>query len=831
MPIFTIETPSGRKLDIEAADEAAAIRGAQDWEGRQPKGALDGLGTAAQQGFAGMVGGVGETLKQTGLPGGDTLKAIASRAAPERPVDTAVYKDGLHVENAPRFLAEQAAPTAAMIASGRLASRLPGVPAKVAGLLGAALAGGSMMFGNTAKDVAADRSGDPNAEPNSADKTRAALTTVPAALVGATGVLRFLPGAGKVTSTGLKGTGEAVKQLSLRTAENVASDAASNLVEQTGKTIGTEKGLRIDPDQVINAGIGGGLAAGALATPRALSDVRGAVRDRAFGGENAEATAQVANRLTQHAAEDGNKSLRNTRSAEEARVAVKDAITSELQSEITALKQRGAEITPDTQHAMERAVKGAATEADFKRLADAPGVSALARQAHVINMLSQRGTSSGGRFKGGISSRMERVVNPVRAGAVGLGSLIASGHFPAIGIYAPQALAALGGAYGAARVMDSFTGARSPVGQFANKFSNGQGVRPETVQPNPDDRRSITGPRIPPASPGPWGSPAAPEQLPDPRQLAAQVNALKVFREAAAKREKAEQQALVRNTMPALRALAAQKAPEAPPAPPAAPQPDPRQLVLQMQALANSRKASASRQPEVMPEPAPSKPVTPAAPEPTEVPADILQQAKVLMSSRAKMAKLRDDQEKANAKVAAAEAKAKAKDDKVAAKVATDEAKANAKAAKEAEKVMKAARAFTKIKKSNGKVNETKPEPKVFTPATDAELPFQFMDHGEAADAYFASRDKKPSDRERAAKIRGRVREEGMIQKIVSKAKGNDKETLRMVLEELHHNSSASYTTQMLDYYVTKLPKDIGDELRRAFSDDYIRRNKQPDKA
>jgi hypothetical protein len=32
MAVFTIQTPSGRTLDIEAGDEAAAIRGAQEWE-------------------------------------------------------------------------------------------------------------------------------------------------------------------------------------------------------------------------------------------------------------------------------------------------------------------------------------------------------------------------------------------------------------------------------------------------------------------------------------------------------------------------------------------------------------------------------------------------------------------------------------------------------------------------------------------------------------------------------------------------------------------------------------------------------------------------------
>ncbi len=37
MPVFTIETPTGQKLDIEAADEAAAIGGAQQWHAQNGK--------------------------------------------------------------------------------------------------------------------------------------------------------------------------------------------------------------------------------------------------------------------------------------------------------------------------------------------------------------------------------------------------------------------------------------------------------------------------------------------------------------------------------------------------------------------------------------------------------------------------------------------------------------------------------------------------------------------------------------------------------------------------------------------------------------------------
>ena len=32
MPVFTIKTPRGDEVDIDAPDEAAAVKGAQDWD-------------------------------------------------------------------------------------------------------------------------------------------------------------------------------------------------------------------------------------------------------------------------------------------------------------------------------------------------------------------------------------------------------------------------------------------------------------------------------------------------------------------------------------------------------------------------------------------------------------------------------------------------------------------------------------------------------------------------------------------------------------------------------------------------------------------------------
>lgn len=57
MPVFTIQTPDGREVDIEAADEATAVRGAQEWAQSNPVekrdsmmlGVLKGMQPAAEK--------------------------------------------------------------------------------------------------------------------------------------------------------------------------------------------------------------------------------------------------------------------------------------------------------------------------------------------------------------------------------------------------------------------------------------------------------------------------------------------------------------------------------------------------------------------------------------------------------------------------------------------------------------------------------------------------------------------------------------------------------------------------------------------------------------
>lgn len=53
MPVFSIETPDKRTLDIEAADQAAAIAGAQDWVSKNPLKKAEGPGLAGRLDYLG----------------------------------------------------------------------------------------------------------------------------------------------------------------------------------------------------------------------------------------------------------------------------------------------------------------------------------------------------------------------------------------------------------------------------------------------------------------------------------------------------------------------------------------------------------------------------------------------------------------------------------------------------------------------------------------------------------------------------------------------------------------------------------------------------------
>lgn len=59
MPVFTVEAPDGRKIDVEAGDQATAVRGAQEWVAKNPKGSKPPTAGGVAKSF---VGGINKAL-------------------------------------------------------------------------------------------------------------------------------------------------------------------------------------------------------------------------------------------------------------------------------------------------------------------------------------------------------------------------------------------------------------------------------------------------------------------------------------------------------------------------------------------------------------------------------------------------------------------------------------------------------------------------------------------------------------------------------------------------------------------------------------------------
>lgn len=458
-----------------------------------------GLVDAARQGAANVVSGLGETAKQytpaTGIA--DALKAAGSKIAPDNYQPSPIISnEGVQPGNIPRALAEQAPGMATGIAAARMT---PG-PAWVKALAAAASYAG-IGLGNRAKERAAERTGDSTAEPTTTDKAVAAGAMVPEAALGAVGASRFLPGGAGGTTI------DALKRLATTTGVEAGVGAGQSAVGQAGRTVGTDKGLRVDPVEVANAAATSGLTGGVMATPRAVAETHNAVKYREFGGDNEKASAAVANRIEAVGGNLGN--------IKDGFKAVTDSAR-DVRTELTNAS-KGFSSTPEANNALVRARAGKElTETDLQHLDNAdPNVAFLARQASVIAKLKTQGDyrTTVGKFGGGISSKMEKGVrlfyNPTGAmtaagiGALGIGGLGAG----AMG-YALPTVGALGAAYGGARVLDKLTGNRSPAKQFTKRFAdNTSPVRLPTAAPQAAPALPITGPKIGPA-PQPWGQPS-----------------------------------------------------------------------------------------------------------------------------------------------------------------------------------------------------------------------------------------------------------------------------------------------------------------------------------
>lgn len=139
MPTFTIETPDGRKLDIEADDEGGAVAGAQDWVAKNPaKGVIRDVVTQFPEGIN---RGIDATLNLPGTVANLGVRAVnygAEKLGYEPPLPSDMFvKTPLRA--ATLFNSDEPAEGMAGRIAGTVGEAVGGAVAPEAGILGAGM--------------------------------------------------------------------------------------------------------------------------------------------------------------------------------------------------------------------------------------------------------------------------------------------------------------------------------------------------------------------------------------------------------------------------------------------------------------------------------------------------------------------------------------------------------------------------------------------------------------------------------------------------------------------------------------------------------------------
>jgi len=269
------------------------------------------FGSAFTQGLAQPLQALGTTAQVMGAPGvGKALTSAGQAVAPtnyENATQAFLNEggEGYSWGHLPRAAVEQSGQFA-----GSLLSRAAG--AAVGGAVGGpagAVAGGFLaptafgalqVVGDTAMERAKAHG---RTEPNEEDMRAAYATALASGALE--GVGANLPGVSRVFSRGL---GTAAGHTATAMAGELGTESLQSVAEQTGKTLGTPGGLRIDPKQALGEGLIGAGAGGSVhVAGHTVGAVGGAIQDirnnraagpnvRAFADEMA--ASQEASQMT-----------------------------------------------------------------------------------------------------------------------------------------------------------------------------------------------------------------------------------------------------------------------------------------------------------------------------------------------------------------------------------------------------------------------------------------------------------------------------------------------------------------------------------------------------
>jgi hypothetical protein len=431
---ITVEGPGGATVEFPDGTSSETIDKAMtDYFGGGKKEA-SGVMAGLAHGFGEPVEGVKETAKRF-LGAGNGRKEADPNYVPANVTNGSWNPANWNLSQLPQKVAEMAPSMVPDVAAGAAGAKIGKTfgakGAALGALLGAALSGTARTAGDTAKEVTVARTGDANAESSPADLVRGGATAAAASTIGAALPTRFVPGLNPATKdlVGASGALDAAKRYLATTALGGAGAVGSDAITQAGTTVGTDKGLTIDPTRFPEAAVGGAATGGLLGAPKLAGDAVRAGTLSKFGGANLEPTKNVATRL-----EAASEKLGNAKSDEAALGTVMSDLRNEL-GDAAGKVRKQVQLSPEADNALVRAQRGdkitpAEVELIKNETAAAPdGANAafLAHSLHAANLMSERGGHSNRGWSGGMSGTFDKnvgyMLNPFasRTGAAATG--------------------------------------------------------------------------------------------------------------------------------------------------------------------------------------------------------------------------------------------------------------------------------------------------------------------------------------------------------------------------------------------------------------------------
>lgn len=448
----------------------------------------------AQYGVAGVASGLGRTLEATGY---DTAGPILGKAgkflAPSGYGPASSQFDITSPSTygyAPRALVESVPGLAVDLvggAAGALTSPVTGPAGPIAGFAAAHTA---RTYGDNLDDRMR-RDGKKLADATGADQAIALGASAGEGALGAVG-LRGLP-LGKLATTtgaGSQALSQLPGQIATAGARDALANAAGNVVQQTGRTIGTEQGFDINAHEAANAaGLGAITGAGLRATTGLTRDAYQSNRLKGLM-DDPESSTRVAAAL-----KGTDLDLTDAKAAGDALKIVQGQIQRSTKGDAAKafLKDADGDTRAAVADGLDRLRIGqtlsSAQLTDLNaRLGGVEAASTLLRgitDHNTLNAVKGLGSQSGGRFEGNSfqNSALNRATNPFsRYGAGAAGAAAAATQIPAaasaMAALSPYALAgagAIGGIQAVGRGADRLLATRTPLDQFVQRF---EGFRP-----------------------------------------------------------------------------------------------------------------------------------------------------------------------------------------------------------------------------------------------------------------------------------------------------------------------------------------------------------------